>query len=71
MLLKNNSDGSISKPSSDDKDEYNGGLFWHTDHYLDASTATHRTFSKNHSAAYEGYSSGGGPGGIPPQGFPG
>ena len=46
-----------------DKDEYNGGLFWHTDHYLDASTATHRTFSKNHQAAYEGYSSGGGPGG--------
>ena len=47
----------------DDKDEYNGGLFWHTDHYLDASTCTHRTFSKNHQAAYEGYISGGGPGG--------
>ncbi|GAW95520.1 MULTISPECIES: hypothetical protein [Colwellia] len=45
-----------------DKDEYNGGLFWHTDHYLDASTCTHRTFSKNHQAAYEGYTSGGGPG---------
>jgi len=47
----------------DDKDEYNGGLFWHTDHYLDASTCTHRTFSKNHQAAYDGYTSGGGPGG--------
>ena len=47
----------------EDKDEYNGGLFWHTDHYLDASTCTHRTFSKNHQAAYEGYTSGGGPGG--------
>lgn len=47
----------------DDRDEYNGGLFWHTDHYLDASTCTHRTFSKNHQAAYEGYTSGGGPGG--------
>jgi len=46
-----------------DKDEYNGGLFWHTDHYLDASTSTHRTFSKNHQAAYEDYTSGGGPGG--------
>jgi hypothetical protein len=46
-----------------DKDEYNGGLFWHTDHYLDASTCTHRTFSINHQAAYEGYTSGGGPGG--------
>lgn len=49
--------------TTDDKDEYNGGLFWHTDHYLDASTCTHRTFSKTHQAAYEGYSSGGGPGG--------
>lgn len=49
--------------TDDDKDEYNGGLFWHTDHYLDASTCTHRTFSKNHQAAYEGYTSGGGPGG--------
>jgi len=47
----------------DDKDEYNGGLFWHTDHYLDASTCTHRTFSNNHQAAYEDYSPGGGPGG--------
>jgi hypothetical protein len=49
--------------TNNDKDEYNGGLFWHTDHYLDASTCTHRTFSKNHKAAYEGYTSGGGPGG--------
>jgi hypothetical protein len=49
--------------TNNDKDEYNGGLFWHTDHYLDASTCTHRTFSKNHQAAYEGYTSGGGPGG--------
>jgi hypothetical protein len=49
--------------TTNDKDEYNGGLFWHTDHYLDASTCTHRTFSKNHQAAYEGYTSGGGPGG--------
>lgn len=46
-----------------DRDEYNNGLFWHTDHYSDASTCTHRTFSKNHSAVYEGYQSGGGPGG--------
>jgi hypothetical protein len=49
--------------TTNDKDEYNGGLFWHTDHYLDASTCTHRTFSKSHQAAYEGYTSGGGPGG--------
>jgi len=49
--------------TKNDRDEYNGGLFWHTDHYLDASTCTHRTFSKNHQAAYDGYTSGGGPGG--------
>ncbi len=49
--------------TSEDRDEYNNGLFWHTDHYLDASTCTHRTYSKNHKAAYEGYTSGGGPGG--------
>lgn len=24
---------------------FNGGLFWHTDHYVDARTATHRTYS--------------------------
>ena len=24
---------------------YNGGLFWHTDHYREAATATHRTYS--------------------------
>jgi exo-rhamnogalacturonan lyase-like protein len=29
-----------------DKAAYNGGLFWHTDHYTDAGTSTHRTFSK-------------------------
>jgi len=47
-----------------DKAEYNGGLFWHTDHYLDAFTATHRTFSKlQGNDAYAGRTSGGGPGG--------
>ena len=29
-----------------DKAAYNGGLFWHTFHYLDAATATHRSYSK-------------------------
>lgn len=47
----------------DDRDEYNQGLFWHTDHYLDAETCSHRTFSKKHTHAYDGYTSGGGPGG--------
>jgi len=46
-----------------DRAEYNGGLFWHTDHYLPALTSTHRSYSKDHTAAYEGYAGGGGPGG--------
>jgi hypothetical protein len=39
-----------------DKWAYNGGLFWHTDHYVDAATATHRTFARSTSPI------GGGPG---------
>ena len=47
-----------------DKDEYNGGLFWHTDHYLNAETSTHRSFSKFHEhGAYIDHARGGGPGG--------
>ncbi len=30
----------------EDKAAYNGGLFWFTDHYKDAATCTHRTYSK-------------------------
>jgi hypothetical protein len=39
-----------------DKAAYNGGLFWHTDHYLPARTATHRTHSRHNgpSGAYGG-----------------
>lgn len=29
-----------------DRPAYSGGLFWHTDHYRDAATSTHRGFSK-------------------------
>jgi hypothetical protein len=29
-----------------DKAAYNGGLFWFTDHYRDAATCTHRTYSR-------------------------
>ena len=47
-----------------DKEEYNNGLFWHTDHYVDAATATHRTYSKNQSKdVYMDHAGGGGPGG--------
>jgi hypothetical protein len=41
-----------------DKAAFNGGLFWHTDHYRDARTCTHRTYSR-HNAADANY--GGGP----------
>jgi hypothetical protein len=30
--------------TSEDKAAYNGGLFWHTNHYMDAATSTHRTY---------------------------
>jgi hypothetical protein len=47
-----------------DKAEYNGGLFWHTDHYLPAETASHRTYSNlQRNDAYQDHTGGGGPGG--------
>lgn len=50
--------------TNEDKAEYNNGLFWHTDHYLPAATATHRTYSKHHEqGAYMDHAGGGGPGG--------
>lgn len=46
-----------------DRAEYSNGLFWHTDHYLDAETCTHRTISKHHNPeSYWDYQKGGGPG---------
>jgi hypothetical protein len=38
----------------EDKAAYNGGLFWHTYHYVDAGTSTHRTYPT-------GITAGGGP----------
>ncbi|MDT7041981.1 hypothetical protein [Candidatus Nitronereus thalassa] len=32
--------------TKEDRPAYNGGMFWHTDHYFDASTGTHRAFSR-------------------------
>lgn len=43
-----------------DRPEYNHGPFWHTDHYLEARTATHRSFSRGNAASQEG-AYGGGP----------
>jgi hypothetical protein len=47
--------------TSDDRPSYNGGMFWHTDHYVDAATATHRTYSKANGAINGGHLYGGGP----------
>lgn len=46
----------------EDRDEYNGGLFWHTHHYLTAFTCTHRTFSAMHASDFLYGEIGGGPG---------
>ena len=44
-----------------DRVEYNSGMFWHTEHYSDASTATHRTYSKSSLAKRDSHLCGGGP----------
>ncbi len=46
----------------DDRPEYNNGLFWHTDHYLDAATCSHRSYSRRHMTSHHVAQSGGGPG---------
>lgn len=33
--------------TDEDKAAYNGGLFWHTYHYCDAGTSTHRCYPRN------------------------
>ena len=43
--------------TSEDRAAYNGGLFWHTDHYKPAATGTHRSYSRHNGG--RGY--GGGP----------
>ncbi len=45
--------------TTEDRAGFNGGLFWHTDHYLDARSATHRTYSRHNTP--EGSDYGGGP----------
>lgn len=47
--------------TEEDRCEYNNGLFWHTDHYLDAHTSTHRTFSKQNKTSSTPGQTGGGP----------
>jgi len=45
--------------TSADRAAFNGGLFWHTDHYVDARTCTHRTYSRHNQKPGQPY--GGGP----------
>ena len=45
-----------------DREEYNHGLFWHTDHYVDAGLSAHRSFSKDHLKVKPPHLCGGGPG---------
>jgi hypothetical protein len=44
-----------------DRPEFNDGLFWHTDHYVDAKTCTHRCFSRGNAPAGNPKRYGGGP----------
>jgi hypothetical protein len=46
--------------TDEDRSAYNGGLFWPTDHYKTAATATHRTYSRANRGP-NGRSYGGGP----------
>ena len=39
---------------SEDRAAYNHGLFWHTSHYADAQTATHRSYSRRAGGASGG-----------------
>lgn len=45
----------------EDRPAVNGGLFWHTDHYTDAGTATHRAYSRTSPQAVRSSGYGGGP----------
>jgi hypothetical protein len=45
--------------TKEDRFEFNGGLFWHTNHYKKAYTATHRCFSSKHKKDGDGSYGGG------------
>jgi YetA-like protein len=47
--------------TEEDRQAYNGGLFWHTDHYTNAVTASHRSYSQANREARGGSRYGGGP----------
>lgn len=47
--------------TQEDRPAFNGGLFWHTEHYTDAATATHRAYSRANIGNRNPYLCGGGP----------
>ena len=47
--------------TTEDKYQLNQGMFWHTDHHLDAATSSHRTISICHRTLKPEQSFGGGP----------
>lgn len=47
--------------TKEDSPAYNGGLFWHTDHYFDATTVTHRSYSRHNIDPEHPNGYGGGP----------
>lgn len=47
--------------TQDDRPAFNGGMFWHTEHYSDAVTCTHRTFSRFNVGTRDERFCGGGP----------
>jgi hypothetical protein len=44
-----------------DRYQFNNGMFWHTDHHLEAETSTHRSVSQKHKGKKPGNLLGGGP----------
>jgi YetA-like protein len=44
-----------------DRPAYNGGLFWHTEHYMDAGTSTHRSYASGNVGSRPREHCGGGP----------
>ena len=47
--------------TAQDRYQYNNGMFWHTDHWVDAATSTHRTYSRKHREFKNSHFVGGGP----------
>lgn len=47
--------------TQNDRPAFNGGMFWHTEHYSPAATCTHRTFSRSNVGARDVRTCGGGP----------